>query len=88
MNTVLQPTAPAAFDAEKFKTTTRAQWQGAAEAWHRWGPFIGSWLGDATEAMFEMARVGPAAVFSMSPQGPASSRSRRRVASAPAATCS
>jgi ubiquinone/menaquinone biosynthesis C-methylase UbiE len=59
MNTVLQPSAPAAFDAEKFKSTTRAQWQSAAEAWHQWGPFIGSWLGDATEAMFEMARVGP-----------------------------
>jgi SAM-dependent methyltransferase len=59
MSTVLQAAAPATFDAEKFKSTTRAQWQGAAEAWHRWGPFIGSWLGDATEAMFEMARVGP-----------------------------
>ncbi|GAB4568261.1 MAG: hypothetical protein Tsb007_43830 [Rhizobacter sp.] len=59
MNTVLQAAAPATFDAEKFKSTTRAQWQSAAEAWHQWGPFIGSWLGDATEAMFEMARVGP-----------------------------
>lgn len=59
MNTVLQPSAPATFDGEKFKTTTREQWQSAAEAWHRWGPFIGSWLRDATEAMFEMARVGP-----------------------------
>ncbi|MBL0727601.1 class I SAM-dependent methyltransferase [Piscinibacter sp. HJYY11] len=58
MSTVLQAPAPATFDAEKFKSTTRAQWQSAAEAWHRWGPFIGSWLGDATEAMFEMARVG------------------------------
>ena len=57
MNTVLQPSAPPTFDAQKFKTTTRAQWQSAAEAWHQWGPFIGSWLGDATEAMFEMARV-------------------------------
>lgn len=59
MSTVLQTPAPTAFDAQKFKTTTRAQWQSAAEAWHRWGPFIGSWLGAATEAMFEMARVGP-----------------------------
>lgn len=59
MSTVLQPPAPASFDADKFKNTTRAQWQTAAEAWHRWGPFIGSWLGDATEAMFDMARVGP-----------------------------
>jgi ubiquinone/menaquinone biosynthesis C-methylase UbiE len=59
MNTVLQQPVPAAFDADKFKSTTRAQWQSAAEAWHRWGPFIGSWLGDATEAMFEMAHIGP-----------------------------
>jgi len=59
MSTVLQASAPATFDAETFKSTTRAQWQNAAEAWHRWGPFIGSWLGDATEAMFEMAHVGP-----------------------------
>ncbi|HYN62308.1 MAG TPA: methyltransferase domain-containing protein [Rubrivivax sp.] len=59
MSTVLQPPAPANFDADKFKNTTRAQWQSAAEAWHRWGPFIGTWLGDATETMFEMARVGP-----------------------------
>jgi ubiquinone/menaquinone biosynthesis C-methylase UbiE len=59
MTTTLQSAAPAVFDAEKFKTTTRAQWQGAAEAWHRWGPLIGSWLGEATEVMFELARVGP-----------------------------
>lgn len=59
MDSLLQTAAPATFDAAKFKATTRAQWQGAAEAWHRWGPFIGRWLGDATEAMFEMAGVGP-----------------------------
>ena len=57
MSTVLQTPAPTTFDAAKFKTTTRAQWQSAADAWHRWGPFIGSWLGDATEAMFDMAGV-------------------------------
>ena len=33
-----------AFDAEMFKQTTRAQWESAAEAWNRWGPFIGRWL--------------------------------------------
>lgn len=59
MDTAVHTPAPATFDAEKFKTTTRAQWQSAAEAWYRWGPFIGSWLGDATEAMFDLARVGP-----------------------------
>lgn len=62
MTTALQSTttaAPPAFDAAKFKTTTRSQWQTAAEAWHRWGPFIGRWLGAATEAMFDMARLEP-----------------------------
>lgn len=48
---------PAAFDAVKFKTTTRAQWQAAADAWHRWGPFLGQWLGPATETMFDLAGV-------------------------------
>lgn len=51
--------AIATFDAEKFKATTRAQWQAAAPAWHRWGPFIGQWLDGATEIMLDLARVGP-----------------------------
>ena len=62
MSATLSPaaaTAPATFDPERFKTTTRAQWQGAAEAWHRWGPFIGEWLGACTEAMFDMTGIGP-----------------------------
>ena len=50
-----------AFDGNKFKETTRAQWESAAEAWDRWGPFIGRWLAPATEAMLEMARVRPGA---------------------------
>lgn len=49
------------FDALKFKTTTRAQWEAAARAWHDWGPFLGRWLGPATEAMFDMAELGPGA---------------------------
>jgi SAM-dependent methyltransferase len=55
MSAVLQPI----FDAAKFKTTTRTQWQAAAEAWHRWGPFLGSWLGEATETMFDLADIRP-----------------------------
>jgi SAM-dependent methyltransferase len=50
-----------AFDAAKFKTTTRAQWQSAAEAWHRWGPFLGEWLGAATDQMFDLARIAKGA---------------------------
>ena len=44
-----------AFDPVKYKETTREQWQGAAEAWHRWGPTIEQWLGPATEIMLDMA---------------------------------
>ena len=45
------------FDPIKFKATTRAQWENAAEAWHRWGPFLGRWLGPATDRMLDLARV-------------------------------
>ena len=49
----------AAFDPTRYKSTTREQWQQAAEAWHRWGPTLEHWLGDATETMLDMAAVGP-----------------------------
>ena len=45
------------FDPIKFKATTRAQWENAAEAWYRWGPFLGEWLGPATERMLDLAGV-------------------------------
>jgi ubiquinone/menaquinone biosynthesis C-methylase UbiE len=51
--------ATATFDPQKFRETTRAQWESAAEAWDRWGPLVGRWLGPATEAMLDMAGVGP-----------------------------
>lgn len=51
--------ASPAFDPEKYKRTTRDQWNAAAEAWHRWGGLLGSWLGPATETMFDMADIGP-----------------------------
>jgi SAM-dependent methyltransferase len=46
------------FDPVHYKTTTRTQWEEAAEAWHRWGPTIEAWLGNATVRMLEAARVG------------------------------
>ncbi|HEV7963029.1 MAG TPA: methyltransferase domain-containing protein [Actinoplanes sp.] len=46
------------FDPIQYKTTTRAQWEEAAEAWHRWGPTIEAWLGNATARMLDAARVG------------------------------
>jgi SAM-dependent methyltransferase len=45
------------FDPQQYKTTTRAQWEDAAEAWHRWGPAIEAWLGLATERMLDAAGV-------------------------------
>jgi SAM-dependent methyltransferase len=50
---------PTPFDPIQYKATTRAQWDTAAEAWNRWGPVIGRWLGPATDRMFEVAGVGP-----------------------------
>ena len=51
----------AAFDPAKFKQTTRAQWETAAEAWDRWGSFIGRWLEPATDRMLDLAQIGPGA---------------------------
>lgn len=47
------------FDPVKFKATTRAQWENAAEAWHRRGALLGEWLGPATERMLDLAGVKP-----------------------------
>lgn len=56
--TLAAPT-PAVFDADKFRQTTRAQWEAAAEAWDRWSPLLARWLGPATEALLEMTHIGP-----------------------------
>ena len=47
------------FNAVTYKQTTERQWQDAAEAWHRWGPTLHTWLGPSTELMLDMARIGP-----------------------------
>jgi ubiquinone/menaquinone biosynthesis C-methylase UbiE len=49
------------FDPTAYKTTTRSQWEDAAEAWHRWGPTLETWLDRATTAMLDAARVGAGA---------------------------
>jgi ubiquinone/menaquinone biosynthesis C-methylase UbiE len=46
------------FDPDKFKQTTRAQWETAAGAWDRWTPAIDRWLGASTAAMLDMAGIG------------------------------
>jgi len=45
------------FDPIKYKQTTRAQWQAAAEAWHHWQPTIEQWLAPATTEMLNLASV-------------------------------
>ncbi|PHS67983.1 MAG: methyltransferase type 11 [Flavobacterium sp.] len=45
------------FNSKHYKTTTREQWQTAAEAWHRWHPTLKTWLGPATNIMLDMAQV-------------------------------
>lgn len=50
--------ATIAFDPVAYKETTRQQWQEAAAAWHRWGPKLEGWLGEATELMLDLARIG------------------------------
>jgi ubiquinone/menaquinone biosynthesis C-methylase UbiE len=47
----------AIFDPIKYKATTCDQWQTAAEAWHRWGPTLHRWLGQATNVMLDMAHI-------------------------------
>jgi len=47
------------FDPIQYKATTHAQWQAAAEAWDRWGPTLHAWLGEATELMLDLAKIGP-----------------------------
>ncbi len=55
----MSPEPAQQFDPVRYKETTKEQWQTAAEPWHRWGPTVDEWLGQATEAMLDMAEVGP-----------------------------
>lgn len=59
--TLTAPPATPAFDADKFRATTRSQWEAAAEAWDRWSPLLARWLGPATDAMLDAAGVVPGA---------------------------
>jgi len=45
------------FDAVQYKSTTRQQWEDAAEAWYRWGPTLETWLAGSTERMLDAAGV-------------------------------
>ena len=45
------------FDPVKCKTTTREQWQEAADAWYRWSGVLHEWLGPSTDKMLELAGI-------------------------------
>ena len=45
------------FDPIQYKTTTRQQWEDAAQAWDRWEPVLEAWLGEATNRMLEAAGI-------------------------------
>ena len=45
------------FDPVTYKTTTRDQWDAAAQAWDAWGPTLEFWLGEATELMLDLGQL-------------------------------
>ena len=77
------------FDPAAYKDTTRAQWEEAADAWHRWGPTLEDWLGRGHRADARRGRRHRRApACSTSPPAPAGRRSPPRGGSGPPATCS
>ncbi len=50
---------PHAIDPEAFKAATRDQWDQSAQGWNEHAPQIRAWLRTATEAMLDMAGIGP-----------------------------
>jgi SAM-dependent methyltransferase len=46
-----------AFDPDLYKASVTAEWERAAEGWHRWIPSINAWLESATEVMLDEANV-------------------------------
>lgn len=53
--------ATTTFDAAAYKSTTKAQWDKAAEPWARWGPTLHTWLGPATQTMLDLCHLRPGA---------------------------
>jgi ubiquinone/menaquinone biosynthesis C-methylase UbiE len=52
-------TTPPDFDPVAYKESTRQQWERVAADWNRWSPTLERWWAPATEAMLELARIGP-----------------------------
>lgn len=47
------------FDAAKYKTAQREQWNKDGAAWRRWTPTLDRWYGDVTRQMLDLARIRP-----------------------------
>jgi hypothetical protein len=58
------------FDPERYKTTTRDQWDSAAQAWHDWAPTLRQWLGPATDLMLDerLIRLLPRSQLQFAPR--------------------
>ena len=50
---------PSSFDAEKYKSAQRDQWNKDGEAWRRWNPTLDSWYGEVTRQMLDLACIQP-----------------------------
>ncbi|WP_296444796.1 class I SAM-dependent methyltransferase [Rhodoferax sp. UBA5149] len=58
--TTVSPPIPTP-DAQAFKTAVRAQWDRSAQGWNEHTSEIRAWLRQATDAMLDMAGIGPGA---------------------------
>ena len=47
------------FDAEKYKSAQRVQWNKDGAAWRRWNPVLDRWYGGASAQMLDLARIEP-----------------------------
>ncbi len=47
------------FDAAKYKSAQREQWNKDGAAWRRWNPTLDRWYGEVTRQMLDLARIQP-----------------------------
>ncbi len=47
------------FDAARYKSAQREQWNKDGAAWRRWNPTLDRWYGDVTRQMLDLARILP-----------------------------
>ncbi len=50
---------PTAFDAAKYKSAQREQWNKDGAAWRRWNPVLDRWYGEMTRQMLNAAKLQP-----------------------------